>query len=343
MNFCSDNTTPANPEILRHLAEVNDGLEMPYGSDSVTARLEEKLKKVFETDLAVFPVATGTAANVLGLSLLTPSHGAVICHEESHINVDECGAPEFFTGGAKLIGLKGQDCKLTADDVAASLDWDWRGVVHHVQPNCLSLTQATEAGTVYNLDELSALKSVCDRFDLGLHMDGARFTNALVSLDCSPAEMTWKAGVDILSFGATKNGALGAEAVIVFNKEKAAELSFKRKRGGHLFSKMRFLSAQLEAYLENDLWLANARHANEMATQLAEGLAALDGIRLRHPVQANEIFVHLPDSVAKKMRQDGFEFYEWPLGGPDCYRFVTAWCSQESHVSGLLESARSGI
>ena len=341
MNFCSDNATPANPEILDHLARVNNGLEMPYGSDQVTERVRLKLCEVFETDLAIFPVATGTAANVLSLSVLTPSHGAVICHEESHINVDECGAPELFTGGAKLIGLKGEGAKLTPDAVTEALEWDWRGVVHHVQPACLSITQATEYGRAYNVDEVKALRAVCDRFQLSLHMDGARFANALVGQGCSPADLTWRAGVDILSFGATKNGALGAEAIILFDRSREAELSFKRKRGGHLFSKMRFLSAQLEAYLVDDLWLHNARHANAMATALSEGLSALAGVRLAHPVEANEVFVHLPESIVGNLHAAGFEFYDWPLGGPDCYRFVTAWSTDESHVSALLDAAAS--
>ncbi|RED53634.1 threonine aldolase family protein [Aestuariispira insulae] len=339
MNFCSDNATPANPEVIEHLAKVNQGLQMPYGADDVTERVRLKLCEIFETDLAIFPVATGTAANVLSLSLLTPPHGAVICHEESHINVDECGAPEFFTHGAKLIGLAGAGAKLTPDAVTAALDWDWRGVAHHVQPACMSLTQATEYGLAYTVDEVKAMKAVCDRFELSLHMDGARFANALVGLDCAPADITWRAGVDILSFGATKNGALGAEAVILFDRSREQEMHFRRKRGGHLFSKMRFLSAQLEAYLSDDLWLRNAGHANQMASELGNGLAQLDGVDLVHQVQANEVFVRLPESIFKNLRAQGFEFYDWPLGGPDCYRFVTAWSTEKSHVSALLAAA----
>ncbi|WP_259780269.1 threonine aldolase family protein [Aestuariispira ectoiniformans] len=339
MNFCSDNTTIANPEIVQHLATVNQGGEMPYGADSVTARLKQQLVDIFECDLEIFPVATGTAANVLSLSLLTPSFGAVLCHEESHINVDECGAPEMATGGAKLVPIKGENAKLTPAAIQEVLDAGWTGVVHHVQPSCVSITQATECGTVYSVDEVKAIADLAHANGLSVHMDGARFTNALVSLGCSPAEMTWKAGVDVLSFGATKNGALAAEVVILFNREKAKEAGFRRKRGGHLFSKMRFLSAQVEAYLTDDLWLRNARHANAMAAALAEGLKDLGEGGLLYPVQANEVFVFLPGPVAKRLNDSGFSFYEWPLGGPDCYRLVTAWCTKDEDVRRFIEVA----
>lgn len=341
MNFCSDNTTIANPEIIQHLMTVNQGSEMPYGADSVTARVKAQLVAIFECDLEIFPVATGTAANVLSLSLLTPSFGAVLCHEESHINVDECGAPELATGGAKLIPIKGENAKLTPDAIRQVLDAGWKGVVHHVQPACVSITQATECGTVYTPAEVKAIADIAHESDMSLHMDGARFANALVGLGCSPAELTWKAGVDVLSFGATKNGALGAEVVILFNREKAAEAGFRRKRGGHLFSKMRYLSAQVEAYLQDGLWLKNAGHANAMATALGEGLRDLGEGGLLYPVQANEVFVYLPKPVAQRLQDAGFSFYDWPLGGRDCYRLVTAWCTKDEDVRRFIEVAHN--
>lgn len=341
MNFCSDNTTIANPEIIQHLAAVNTGSEMPYGEDGVTKRLKQQLAEIFECDLEIFPVATGTAANVLSLSLLTPSYGAVLCHEESHINVDECGAPEMATGGAKLVPIAGDNAKLTPDAIQAVLDGGWKGVVHHVQPACVSVTQATECGTVYSIDEIRAIADLAHVNDMTLHMDGARFANALVGLGCSPAEMTWKAGVDILSFGATKNGALGAEVVILFKTEKAQEAAFRRKRGGQLFSKMRYLSAQVEAYLADELWLKNARHANAMAAALAEGLKGLGEGGLLYPVQANEVFVYLPKAVVARLNAAGFAFYDWPLGGRDCYRLVTAWCTKEEDVRRFVEVAHN--
>ena len=285
VNFCSDNASGAAPEVLRALEAANAGWAMPYGNDELTRRVEARVREIFETDAAVFPVATGTAANVLCLSVMTPPYGAIYCHQESHINVDECGAPEFYSGGAKLVALPGAHGKLAPATLeAAIVD---AGNVHAVQPAAVSLSNVSEAGTVYTPEETRAIAEVAEGHGLGLHLDGARFANALVALGCSPAEATWKAGVDALSLGATKNGVLAGELVVLFDPGKAEELGYRRKRGGHLFSKMRFLSAQLEAYLADDLWLRNARHANAMAAALAEGLAELPGAVLSHPVEAN--------------------------------------------------------
>lgn len=339
MNFCSDNTTAASPEIIAHLMEVNSGHAMPYGADEVTGRLQARLGQIFETDLAMFPVATGTAANVLALSVFCPTHGAVLCHRESHIQNDECGAPELATGGAKLVPLEGKDVKLTPAILQEFIDGGWAGVVHHVQPTVVSITNATEAGTVYTPAEVAAIAEVCRAAGLKLHMDGARFANALVHLGCSPADLTWKAGVDALSFGATKNGAMGAEAALFFNSADADVAGYKRKRGGHLFSKMRFLSAQIEAYLADDLWLRNATHANAMAGELVSGLTKLDGVRLRHPVEANEIFIHMPQAMSDRLLEAGFAFYPWVLGGPDCHRLVTAWNTDPADVRAFIETA----
>jgi threonine aldolase len=336
MNFCSDNVAGASPEIVEAIARANHGPAMPYGNDDWTRRIEQRLAEIFEREVRVFPVATGTAANVLCLAALAPPWGTIYCHAESHISVDECGAPEFYTGGAKLALLAGTAGKIAAADLVP----EGAGIVHHTQPAAASLTQATEAGTVYTPAEIAAIASVCRSHGLGLHMDGARFANALVALGCTPAELTWKAGVDALSFGATKNGAVAAEAAVFFDPAKAASVGFRRKRGGHLFSKMRFLSAQLDAYLADDLWLRNARHANLMARRLADGLAALPGARLAYEVEANEIFVDLPEPAIRGLEAAGFRFYRWPDETSTRLRLVCAFDTEAAHADAFLATAR---
>lgn len=338
MNFCSDNTAGAHPRILAALTAANDGAAMPYGNDDLTRKVEARIGEIFERDCAVFLVGTGTAANVLSLATLTPGWGVVYCHPDSHINVDECGAPEFYTGGAKLVPVPGAHGKIAAADLAAAITG--AGVVHHSQPAAISLTQATEAGTVYTPAEIGAVGETARRHNLGLHVDGARFANALVHLGCTPAEITWKAGVDVLSFGATKNGAVAAEAVVVFDRAKAAQLGYRRKRGGQLWSKMRFLSAQFDAYLADDLWLGSARHANDLARELGRGLAGIAGARIEHPVQANEIFVSLPEMVISGLEADGFRFYRWLGEGSTLLRLVTSFNTDPAAVASFLTSAR---
>ena len=339
-NFCSDNVAGASPAILEALTRAAGGSVMPYGADPISARVEEKLREIFETDLTAYLVATGTSANSLALSSLCPPYGAIYCHPESHIVVDECNAPEFFTGGAKLVTVDGANGKIDAAGLEAAIPDDWAGVEHHPQPAAVSLTQASEAGTVYGPDAMRAISEVCRRHGLGLHVDGARFGNALVSLGCSAADISWRAGVDVLSFGATKNGALAAEAVLFFHTRQAEDFRFRRKRGGHLFSKMRFLSAQMDAYLADDLWLGNARHANAMARRMADGLASLPGVEFLHEVEANELFVHMPKRMREGLAADGFKFYAWSVGGPDCVRLVTAFDTAESAVTEFIDSAR---
>ncbi len=340
MNFASDNTTAVSPEIMAALARVNEGAAMPYGNDPVTRALDEKFAAIFETEVAVFPVATGTAANVLGLAALTPAWGAIYCHAESHVNVDECGGPEFYTGGAKLVVLDGAEGKISAGDLATRLAGAGTGDVHHVQPAAVSVTQATEAGTIYTPAEIRAIAEVCRAHGIGLQMDGARFGNAVAALGCAPADITWRAGVDVLAFGATKNGAMAAEAVVFFRPELAENFGYRRKRGAHLFSKMRFLSAQLDAYLADDLWLRNAAHSNAMARRLSEGLGAVEGADLLYPVQANEIFVSLPEAVVNGLESDGFVFYRWPGDGAITLRLVTAFNTKEGDVDAFVASAR---
>ncbi|MFQ5953751.1 MAG: threonine aldolase family protein [Kiloniellales bacterium] len=340
MNFCSDNVTSVAPEIAAALDEANRGAAMPYGDDEMTRRLETRMAEVFETELMVFPVATGSAANALALACLTPPYGAVYCHRESHVNLDECGAPEFFTGGAKLVALDGAHGKIAADDLEAVLARAGAGVVHHVQPAAISVTQATEAGTVYRPEHLAALAEVARRHGLGLHMDGARFANAVVALGLSPADLTWRAGVDVLSFGATKNGAMAAEAVVFFRPELAKEFAFRRKRAGHLFSKMRFLSVQLDAYLADDRWRRYAAHANAMMARLKQGLTALPGARLEHPVEANEIFITLPPAVIDGLLADGFRFYRWGDEDATLVRLMTGFDTRPEDVDALIAAAR---
>ncbi len=340
MDFTSDNAAGAAPEILEALTRANEGTAASYGADDVTARVKARLSDIFEHQVEIFPVVTGTAANALSLAALAPSHGAVICHELSHVYLDECGAPEMFSGGAKLLPVGGADAKLDPAAVAATLEAYPAGVVHHVQPAALTLTQSTELGTVYSQAEIGALVEVARGRSLAIHMDGARFANALVRLGCTPAEITWKAGIDIMSFGATKNGALAAEAVVVFNPDIARDLAFRRKRAGHLLSKMRFLSAQLEAYLADDLWLRLARHANAMTERLAEGLAGVAGASLRTIPEANEIFVRLPVSAAGRAREAGARFHPWPMPGDSAdartIRLVTSFRTAPEEVDRFL-------
>ena len=344
MNFCSDNVTGAAPEILEAVVAINEGAAMPYGNDECTQRLEGLFSELFETEVAVFPVVTGSAANGLALSVITPPYGAIYCHADSHINSDECGAPEFYTGGAKLVPLAGLHGKINAADLEKTLSQAGVGVVHHVQPASVSLTQATEAGTVYSIDEIRHIAEVTHAHNLHLHMDGARFANAVVGLGCSPADITWRAGVDVLSFGASKNGAIAAEAVVFFKPHLAQSFSYRRKRGGHLFSKMRFLSAQLEAYIKNDLWLKNATHANQMAAYLAAELTALPEVKLLHPVEANEIFIELPETLIENFLSHGFRFYRWEEGEEMAtVRLVTAFNTKKEDVIALIKLAQAHL
>jgi threonine aldolase len=341
-NFASDNVSGASPEIVAALAAAAEAKAMPYGADDWTARVEAKFAELFETEVAAFPVATGTAANALALAALTPPHGAIYCHPQSHAYGDECGAPEFYSGGAKMITVDGPHGRLLAADLEAQLAGARLHGVHNVRPAALTVSQASEAGTVHSADTLAALAEVAHGHGMGVHMDGARFANALVRQNVSPADATWRCGVDVMSFGATKNGALAAEAVIFFRPELADEFGERRKRGGHLLSKQRFISAQLDAYLSDDLWLANARAANRAATRLAEGLAVLDGVQLVHPVEANEVFAALPEAAIDALEGDGFGFYRMG-GSPDdgiVIRLVAAFSTTDADVDAFLAAAR---
>lgn len=341
MNFCSDNVAGIAPEILEAITRANTGTQPSYGADEITARVEKRLGEVFEREVWAFPVTTGTSANALALSTLTPPYGAVYCHPEAHIMVDECGAPELYTGGAKIVPIEGEGGKISARDVSLTLDNARAGDVHHVQPAAVSLTQASECGTAYTVAEVGAISDVVKKHKLKLHMDGARFANAVAHLKVKPADITWKAGVDVLSFGATKNGALAAEAVVFFDKELASSFGFRRKRAGHLISKMRFISAQLDGYLTNDLWMKLAGHANAMAQKLVGGLKPIAGVQLLYSVEANEIFIRLPLETVAALRDAGFQFYDWPGAAPGTIRLVTSFATQAADVDAFIAKAQS--
>jgi threonine aldolase len=331
--FHSDNTATACPEVMDALREANEGFAPAYGEDRWTQRLDEVLGRFFGTKVRAYAVATGTAANALGLATLTPPYGAILTHEQAHVFRDECGAPEFFSNGAQLIPVAGRDAKLDAQALTAALD-EYPTSVHTVQPSVLSITQATELGTVYRADEILALGQFARRHGLKLHMDGARLANALVFLDCHPGDITWRAGVDVLSFGATKNGALAAEAIVFFDPALAHDFELRRKRAGHLISKSRYVAAQLLAYVESGAWRKNAQHANALARRLA----ASAGSVVLHPVEANQVFLQLGESGKQRLRAAGFEFFDWGARDSGKARFVVSWNQPERDVDALCQA-----
>ena len=329
MRFFSDNAAAAHPKVIEAILASNR-LDTAYDGDEWSQRLDSAFSELFETEVRAFWVTTGTAANCLALAALCPPYRAVLCHQDAHIEVDEAGAPAFFTGGAKLILLDGPGAKVTPQAIAAACD-SIRPDVHQVQPGAVSITNASEYGLVYRAAEVAAIGAVAKERGLALHMDGARFANALATTGESPADVTWRAGVDALSFGFVKNGGLNAEALILFRTELADEIAVRRKRAGHLLSKGRMLAAQILAMLENDLWLDNGRAANSAAQSLAN--AAPD--RLVYPVEANELFLKVGDDEALRLRDEGFDFYEW---GPGQIRLVTSWDSDPYAVAKLASA-----
>jgi threonine aldolase len=316
MRFFSDNAAPAHPAVLEAIAASNR-LDTAYDGDEWSRRLDGAFSELFGTDVRAFWVTTGTAANCLALAALCPPHGAIICHKDAHIENDEAGAPGFYTAGGKLMLVEGPGAKVTSQAVDQAIG-RVRKDVHQVQPYALSITNATEYGLTYRSAEVGALGELAKSCGLGFHMDGARFANAVVSTGERPADLTWRAGVDALSFGFVKNGGLNAEALILFETELAEEILVRRKRAGHLLSKGRMLAAQVLAMLENDLWLENARAANSAA----QAVAAAAPERLVYPVEANEIFLRVSDHEASCLRAEGFDFYDW---GPGQIRLVTSW------------------
>jgi threonine aldolase len=351
MNFASDNAAGVAPEILAAISRANTGGALAYGRDDWTKRVERRFAEIFEHDVAVFLVPTGTAANALALAQLSPPWGAVLCHAEAHIATDECGAPEFFGGGIKLIGLPGDAGKIAPETLESCFKHHQWGGPHHVSPAVVSLSQATEAGTIYRVDEIRRLADIAHAHNMAVHLDGARLSGALARMNASPADATWRAGVDVLSFGATKGGALAAEAVVFFDPARAAGMSERRKRGGHLISKHRFVAAQFEAFFAGDLWLKLARHANDMADRLAEKLTAA-GLVPVWPVEANEVFVVLPARTDRRLKASGAIYYPWiaqalPAGrvlaaDEVLVRLVTSFATIPDEVDRFVTAARPG-
>jgi threonine aldolase len=326
MRFFSDNAASAHPAVIDAIVAANR-LDTAYDGDALSQRLDGVFSDLFETPVRALWLTTGTAANCLALAALCPPYGGIICHRDAHIEVDEAGAPAFFTHGAKLILVDGPGAKLTPDLVSGALD-RIRNDVHQVQAHAISITNATEYGLVHSAAEVAALGDLAKSHKLGLHMDGARFANAVVATGASPADLTWRAGVDTLSFGFVKNGGLNAECLVLFKTDLADEILVRRKRAGHLLSKGRFLAAQILALLENDLWLSNARTANDAAQVLAK--AAPD--RLIYPVEANEVFLRATADEDASLRAQGFDFYDWGAGE---IRFVTSWDQDKASVDKL--------
>ena len=330
--FASDNYSGMCPEAIAALLAANQGQAIAYGDDPWTQRAADRFREVFETDCEVFFVFSGTAGNSLALSSLCQSYHSVICHELAHVETDECGAPEFFSNGAKLLLGKGAAGKLTAAAIEEIVLK--RGDIHYPKPKVVSLTQPTEVGTLYSLAELAAIRTVADRHGLKMHMDGARFANAIVALGCTPAEMTWQQGIDVLCFGGTKNGLAIGEAVIFFNQALAEDFAYRCKQAGQLASKMRFVSAPLVGVLEDNVWLHHARHANDCAAYLSAQLAQIAGVELLFSTQANGVFVELPTSVIQSLHDKGWHFYTFIGSGGA--RFMCSWNTTRDRIDALV-------
>lgn len=348
MFFASDNTGPVHPKIMAALNNANQGYAMPYGNDALMDQLQTKIRELFEApDAAVYLVSTGTAANSLALATITKPWETIFCSALSHIHEDECNAPEFFTGGAKLTLVDGVDAKINPDNLRAKIQAEETRGVHGPQRGPISITQVTERGSVYSLNEIRALCDIAKTYNLPTHLDGARFANALVSLNCSPAEMTWQAGIDVVSFGGTKNGCMGVEAVIFFDPKHAREFEMRRKRGGHLPSKNRFLAAQMLAYLTDELWLECARSANAAARRLADGLKQIAGATFLYQPDANLIFAGWSRAGHQRLHEAGAQYYLWEgqLQGADeneilSARLVADWSASAENIDRFLALIR---
>jgi len=339
-NFYSDNVSGAAPEILQALVAANAGDTAPYGGDATTEGLQVRFAELFETEVEVFPVGTGTAANGLCASIVAAPYGAVYLSDAAHLHGSECGGPEFWSGGnARTIPVPSADGKIAVAELSRMVDEALARAATEVPPRAVSITQGTEASTVYTLAEVRAIAEAARARRLWVHMDGARLANAVARLGCTPAEATWKAGVDVLSFGATKNGALSAEAVVFFNRELGQTMRYRRRRGGHLFSKMRFLSVQLEAFIRDGLWLRNARHANAMAQRVREGLAKVPGVRFRSPTEINFVLVSLPQPVWDGLVAEGYSFSRRGAPSEGIIRIACAFDTTEEAVDALLATA----
>jgi threonine aldolase len=345
MFFASDNWAGAHSKIAERLLKESGGFAAAYGTSDLDQKVEARFSEIFGRDVSVFFVATGTAANSLSLASVQRPGGITFCHSEAHVIEDECGAPEFFSGSARLAPVEGAGGKIGAEALAAKVARFPQDAVHHGRATAVTITQATEIGTIYSLGEIDALAAICKENALPLHMDGARFANALVALDVTPAEMTWKRGVDILSFGGTKNGCWCAEAIVFFDPDRAKEMHFMRKRAAQLFSKSRFIAAQFDGYFENDLWLDLARHSNRTADRLRAGIESAASAKLAWPTASNEVFAVIGKPAIEKARDRGAKFYDWPIPENNAglvgeneglIRLVTSFATTDADVEGFL-------
>lgn len=338
MDFTSENTAPVHPAIVDAVVKANTGFALNFEQEDWTRAMTATLRRVFGHDeLAAFPVVTGTAANAVALGAMARPYEAILCHWDAHIETDEGGAPEMYTAGARQIGIPGGHGKVDPAALARFLRNSRFGNVHAVQPAVLSLTNLTEAGTAYSSGEVAELCALAHEYGLKVHMDGARFANALAARQEDAGRMSWRAGVDVLSLGTTKSGTFGAEVIVSFDPALAREIAFMRKRGGHFVPKSRFVSAQIGAYFQDDLWLANARHANHCARRLAQGLSTVRGIELVHPVDGNEVFAAMPDVVVEGLMKQGYRFHKNWRSDPVQHRFVLSWASDPEEVSRLVQ------
>jgi threonine aldolase len=342
MDFGSENTSPVHPAFAEAFVSANEGCATNFEAEAWTGRALRALRDFFETnELWAFTVSTGTAANAIALGSMVPSYGSILCHWDAHIATDECGAPEMFSAGARQVPLAGEHGRISLDALSAHLREARVGVVHAVQPSALSLTNLTEAGTSYRPEEIAELTGVARKAGLGTHLDGARFANAAAFLNATPAQLSWKAGVDIVTLGTTKSGSFGAETIVAFTPKYNTALAFLRKRGGHFAPKSRFLGAQIEAYVKGNLWLRNARHANRAALRMASGLARIDGVALVHPTEGNEVFASMPAPMCDALVGAGCKFQrDWRLH-PRHHRFVTSWATSDEDVDRMLNICRS--
>lgn len=336
MNFKSDNTCGVNREIMEAIFSINHGNQNSYGNDDYSSKLKVKLSEIFEAEVHVYLTSTGTAANALALSALIRPYEFILCHEESHINTDECGAPLLFTGGSHLLAIPGEQGKLNINQLERHIHLSEYLRPHMQKPGCISITQATECGTIYSLDEIKDITNFAKFHNLPVHMDGARFANSLISLGCAPSEATWKSGIDVMSFGATKNGCINAEAIIFFNKKYTENFDYLHKRAGQLMSKTRFFAVQFLAYLENDLWLKNATQANSMASKL-KGVFDKYNCKVKYDVQGNEVFPIMDRKLADYLLSNGCSFYSWGTEELNLYRFVSSCFTTEEDVNKFEE------
>ena len=334
MNFQSDNQSTIFPEIIDYIKSINNESSLAYGADNITKLATKMLKEFFETDLKVLFVSSGTAANAISLSSICPPYGAILCSDNSHINGDECGAPEFFTGGAKLLSINADNAIITKENLIKTINSYGLHGFHEVLPSAISITQATELGTSYTLDQINEISTIAKQNNLKTHMDGARFSNACAFLNCTPAEMSWKNGVDILSLGTTKNGTISCEAIIIFNKDILDDVNRRQKRAGHLWSKNRYIAAQLVKWLEEDRWIKAARKANLQAQKLKSLLQKIKGVSIEYPVEVNMIFAKIPKNIQDFLKKHEVKFNPW-YGPENLTRFVTSWDTKKTELEKL--------